>query len=276
MDRRELNHMFDALAPAPGREKALLDGLLRDGKRRKTPMKNWKRIAIGLAAAVLLVGTAAAAHYAGISIVDDREETGDIWLAGGIAYYPVDELSEEAKALAPKDALSAGKAFDSWQEMEDFLGIDVMNNPLLDKSPAKRYFTMHTFQDGRSVEGCFVLVTDSELTSFEAKGCYEIGKLDINVDAYLYTDKMEQLETFTENFIGYVFPDDTQVSWESYTTASGALAQVMEVQRSEGHRNSCIGAVSFNGIPIVVRVHTDTGNTQEAREVLLQILDNFQ
>ncbi len=275
MDRHELNRMFDALTPALGREEELLDGLLRDSRRRKNPVKNWKRIAIGLAAAVLLVGTAAAAHYAGISIVDSREETGDIWLAGGIAYYPVDELSEEAKALAPKDALSAGKVFESWQELEDFLGIDLMNNPLLDKSPAKRYSIMHTFQDGRSVKGRFVLMTDSELTSFEANGCYEIGELDINVDAYLYTDKMEQLGTFTENFIGYVFSDDTQVSWEGYTTAGGVEAQVMEIQRPEGVRNSAVGAVSFNGIPVVVRVHTE-GNTQEARQVLLQILDSFQ
>lgn len=275
MDRHELNRMFDALTPAPGREEELLDGLLRDGKRRKNPVKNWKRIAIGLAAAVLLVGTAAAAHYAGISIVDSREETGDIWLAGGIAYYPVDELSEEAKALAPKDTLSAGKAFDSWQELEDFLGIDLMNNPLLDKSPAKRYSTMHTFENGRSVEGRFVLMADSGLTSFHAEGCYEIGEININVDAYLYTDKMEQLGTFTENFIGYVFPDDTQVSWEGYTTAGGVEAQVMEIQRPEGVRNSAVGAVSFNGIPVVVRVHTK-GNTQEARQVLLQILDSFQ
>ena len=47
MDKRDLNRMFDALSPAPGREAELLDGLLRDGVRRKRPMKNWKRVVIG-------------------------------------------------------------------------------------------------------------------------------------------------------------------------------------------------------------------------------------
>ena len=38
MDRRDLNRMFDALAPAPGRETELLDGLLRNDTRRRRPM----------------------------------------------------------------------------------------------------------------------------------------------------------------------------------------------------------------------------------------------
>ena len=67
MDKRDLNRMFDALSPAPGREAELLDGLLRDGVRRKRPMKNWKRVVIGAAAAALLVTGAAAATVTGVS-----------------------------------------------------------------------------------------------------------------------------------------------------------------------------------------------------------------
>ncbi len=67
MDRRELNRMFDALAPAPGREAELLDRLLRNDTRRRRPMKNWKRVVIGVAAAALLVTGAAAATVTGVS-----------------------------------------------------------------------------------------------------------------------------------------------------------------------------------------------------------------
>lgn len=62
MDRHELNRMFDALAPDPGREQELLCQLLQDGARRKNPMKNWKRIVIGVAAAAMLVTGATAAY----------------------------------------------------------------------------------------------------------------------------------------------------------------------------------------------------------------------
>lgn len=61
MDRRELNKMFDGLTPDPKRERELLRQLLRDNARRKQPMKNWKRVVIGVAAAALLVTGAAAA-----------------------------------------------------------------------------------------------------------------------------------------------------------------------------------------------------------------------
>ena len=61
MDRRELNKMFDGLAPAPGREKELLEKLLQDDVRRTRPMKNWRRIVVAVAAAALLVTAATAA-----------------------------------------------------------------------------------------------------------------------------------------------------------------------------------------------------------------------
>ena len=45
-------------------------------------MKSWKQVAVGLAAAVLLVGTATAAHYVGVSLVDNRENNGFLEFAG--------------------------------------------------------------------------------------------------------------------------------------------------------------------------------------------------
>ena len=60
MDRHELNRMFDGLAPDPRRERELLRQLLQDDMRRKRPMKNWKQVVIGAAAAALLVTGATA------------------------------------------------------------------------------------------------------------------------------------------------------------------------------------------------------------------------
>lgn len=61
MDRHELNEMFDGLAPDPCREREMLRKLLQDDARRKRPMKNWKRVVVGVAAAALLVTAATAA-----------------------------------------------------------------------------------------------------------------------------------------------------------------------------------------------------------------------
>ena len=67
MDRHELNEMFDGLTPSPQRERELLRQLLQDDARRNKPMKNWKRVVVGVAAAALLVTAATAAVVPGIS-----------------------------------------------------------------------------------------------------------------------------------------------------------------------------------------------------------------
>lgn len=60
MEPRELSRMFDALAPTPEQEQAILDRLLQT-ERKGRPMKNWKKITvIGVAAALLLMTCAAA------------------------------------------------------------------------------------------------------------------------------------------------------------------------------------------------------------------------
>lgn len=60
MEPRELSRMFDALAPTPEQEQAILDRLLQT-ERKGRPMKKWQKITvIGVAAALLLMTCAAA------------------------------------------------------------------------------------------------------------------------------------------------------------------------------------------------------------------------
>lgn len=279
MDRRELNRMFDALAPAPGREAELLDGLLRDGKRRKNPVKNWKRMAVALAAAVLLVGTAAAAHYVGVSIVDNREENGLIEFTGGMTYYSADQLSDEVKTFESAHSGDGGqmKKFASWDEMEEFIGVDLMNSPLLNASPATEFFEKW-MRDEQTVSGQFILDVYPGLTILIAHGCYEVGDASIVVDSYLFTDKYEKRKGLDEFIYGLGFNEGTEVNWEPCTTSGGRQAQVLTEVFPEDHTMNdglCVGAVSLNGIPTLVRVY-GKGSVAESHAVLMQVLDSFQ
>lgn len=65
MEPHELNRMFDALAPTPDQEQAVLDRLLQT-ERKVTPMKKLKKLAIFAAAAVLMVIGVAAANPEGV------------------------------------------------------------------------------------------------------------------------------------------------------------------------------------------------------------------
>lgn len=104
MDRRDLNRMFDALAPAPGREAELLDGLLRNDTRRRQPMKNWKRVVMGVAAAALLVTGAAAATVTGVShrllaylgVMPEDSQAAELLIPGAMA---VDITKEDNGAV---------------------------------------------------------------------------------------------------------------------------------------------------------------------------------
>lgn len=88
MDVNELRRMFDRLTPPPGREAELRDQLLHDGKRRKYPMKNLKKLACAAVIAALLVTACAAAAAPGLNR----------WLLDYFGVAPEDSRSVELLA----------------------------------------------------------------------------------------------------------------------------------------------------------------------------------
>lgn len=65
MEQHELNRMFDALAPTPEQERAVLDRLLQK-ERKVKPMKKLRKLAVAGIAAALMVISCAAAVVTGI------------------------------------------------------------------------------------------------------------------------------------------------------------------------------------------------------------------
>ena len=66
MEQRDLNRMFDALAPTPEQEQAVLDRLLQT-ERKDRPMKKLKKLTVlGIAAVLMVISCAAAAVVTGI------------------------------------------------------------------------------------------------------------------------------------------------------------------------------------------------------------------
>lgn len=239
----------------------------RSVNRRKIP-------AAALAAACLclvLAGTALAAQYFGVRIVDGAGgDDADVWMQGGIAYYPVDRLSDELKALENEDTC---RSFGSWQEVEDFIGVDLMNNPVLDASPARSYSRTVTWGKHR-VSGEFLVSTSVGLDDIRAQGCYEMGDVNIDVEGFLYTErKTEKAADWDERFYGIGFAEDTQTSRESYTAPNGLEAQVMAVERPSGH-DTYIAAFSLNGVPFIVKAHSHN-SLEEAQAALYQVLGGF-
>lgn len=239
-------------------------------RRNKT---RWLRPALIAACLCLaLAGTAFAAQRLGVRIVDGGgEERPDVWLEGGIAYYPVDGLSDELRALENEHTY---RSFDSWQEAEAFIGADLMNNPVLDASPATNFSVRYVEEEnGIDICGRFLVSTSVGLDYVRLDGCYEMGDVDLTVEAQLYTDRMtDKAPDWDERFYGLKFSEGTQTSLEPYTASNGLEAQILEIDRP--HKDTCLAACSLNGIPFIVKAHSDN-SLEEAREALYQVLDGF-
>ena len=225
---------------------------------------------VGLIAACLclaLLGTAAAVNYFGISLVNGDD--GLIYMQGGIAYVPYDSLSEEIRTIIEESGDSAAvQPTASWQAAEDLIGIDLLNNPVLDASPA------HAFTATRGgVNGRFHVEPGKE--KILICGCFEIGDVNIEVECYLFTEYGQaQVENWDGAFLGLGFSDDSEVSLDSYTAPSGLTAQIIDAYTPSSNTNHCVGTVSLHGIPAVVWCQSTT-SMEEARAALYQVLDGF-
>ncbi|WP_322169653.1 hypothetical protein [Acutalibacter caecimuris] len=272
MEQRDLNRMFDQLNPVPGRAQALLDGILQDGTRREFVMEKRKRLVASVAVAILLMTCTIGAVASMFRVqITEKDEAGTVWLSEGIAYYPLESLSEKVRALDGQPAELF--AFDSWEAVEGFIGLDLMNNPVLDAAPAKEYGFQIDLGHKKS-GGQFVVITQPELEHIRAHGCFEIGQVDIDVESEVFTERMDaQGKGWDEKFHGYDFTENTELERETYTATSGLEAQIMQITYGEGHY-SCMAAFSLQGIPTVVRANAQ-GSMEEARTVLLEVLDGF-
>lgn len=271
-DEREYRAALDGLRFSDAGKERIMNKLTEQNGQSAEKRRTFRPLRAGLIAACLclaLVGTVFAVRYAGVNVVEG--DNGVTYWQGGIAYYPYDGLSDEIKALDGLQEVEKGylvKAVGSWQAAEDFVGVDLMDNPVLDASPATNF--SHIYM---GVGGNYLVVTYPDLSCVMVYGCYEIGAANIMVEAHLFTDRQAALEEdWNEQFLGYDFNhiEGTQVVRESYTTPSGLETQILEIARPDKDGASYKAAVSINGIPTVISV-TDG----DARATLLQVLDGF-
>lgn len=283
MKPHELNRMFDALAPGPEREKALLEELLQNDTRRETSMKNWKRIAVCAVVAALLISCtvgAVAAVKPFLKIEVTKTTNGVFSLSGeDITYYPVDSLSDELKALeGPSSEYFTFNperpTFDSWEEVEKFVGLELMNNPVLDASAAETPYSELT--NPYNIRR-FALLVETGLRQIDVMGDYQIGEVEIHVDQIIYTDRIGKTKLEKSRNTGYYydlsedFEKGVDIEEETYVSPNGLEALIVKIDDENGQ---CITTVSLNGIRTGISTASPNG-VEDARDVMIQVLDGF-
>ena len=267
---QDYREALDNLRFSDAGKERIMKNMMEQQERETVKGKRFRPLRMALIAAAVclaLAGTAAAVHYAGVTVVDGDD--GLTYLQGGIAYYPYDSLSDRIKALEGVQETPNGYLIwvvSSWQEAEELIGVNLMDNPVLDDCPPTNF--SHIFDD---VKGNYEVLTDPDLSTVRTYGCYEMGEANIMVETRLFTDHKAALsEDWDEQFLNYRFPDGTQVNRDTYTAPNGLTAQILEYT-CPGDTPTCMTAFSLNGIPTVVTV----SDSSDVREVMARVLDGF-
>lgn len=243
--------------------------LVEEADRPAARWLEWRRPAlIAACLCLILAGTAVAAGIPGIRvsrIFDGEKPAAEFGhdtsysgyeIVGGMACIPADSLSEEVNRLAlehPRE--TTFKAFARWEFAEEFIGRNLLDNPLFDEAPNGTRYTDVTETEWGS---CLLMVDASAegLTSVNAITSYRIGRSDggkgpveLEVCAELCTDLYAKLKegqpedeaTWRKRY----FPDGGEIEQENYVTPDGLEAVIFQIETRPA---SYAASFSLNGV----------------------------
>lgn len=256
-----------------------------DGPVSRRGRKGWARY--GLIAACLclaLAGTAfAAAQAFSVRVNFQAKDPLDVpdmemyTVTGGMTYFPEDIFSQEVRELAQAD--TPARSFQTWDELEQFVGRDLMNNPVLEGAlpgVEAKY--------GRDMEGAthILLAAHSKADSLfhiSADDHYMLDDVLLMRSVSLYTDAAQADFEDREPESGWYYDDGAQLSQEEYTTPNGLTATIVQVS---GRSTKYQAHFSINGVLCHISAYyqgTSLGAGPDRAEhtlaVLKQALDGF-
>lgn len=198
-------------------------------------------------------------------------------IKGGITYLPVESLSDEARARAAEaPQTSQLLPFPSWEEAEDYFGLELQNNAVLEQA---RLLSRHYSQGwGRSYPCTAWLASDAEgLTAIDLSALYELeNSVRVEVNAMVYTERMDYGETpWRTNF----YPDGSDFTLEDYTAPGGLEASILEIalppdESAPAHRYYT-AVFTLNGARFQVKADC-AADPAQALASLKEVLDAFQ
>ena len=291
-----------------------IDPALVEKADRAAPARRrigWSRP--GLIAACLclvLAGTAVAA--AGISKVRVAEwfdnqtfpdygegEYSGFKIVGGIAYIPGDRFSEEVNQIALSNPRkSVQRSFGSWRAMEEFIGWELMDNPVLS---AARPATLPPC--------CIWVSAGEELTGISAEanyGLHSVYRMD-DYGVWSYQDEVQihlgadlYTEYYTETKVGqnedeiawvrHSYPEGTEYTQEEYVTPGGLEVTIFRITQPERKEYRRVSQWEFDFVPVEPTSYTAYFTMNGARfnvkaahdtdaalalETLKEVLDGF-
>lgn len=300
MRDKKLARILDQVKLSSEREDAILADLLREEKEAANMKENRRRRipAAALVAVVLvmiLAGTALGAEYFGkvkIELADNVIGAKDgYWAIGPGGTVPADSFSEEVLALCadmgPWDSVRL--PFDSWSEAEEYLGIELADNAVLEDQFVKAYGMQYekTTPKGRQVKRraqCLLIIDANAQrhlpsritvdTSYYRGNCSVIQLVQLATDA---------VEGDYKTGLGSAF--DGEYSFQEYVTPSGLEVTIYSevIQERNTSRIGYMAHFVKNGAFFTVQLITDDNwridkgiKYYDPWDTLIEILDAYE
>ena len=280
MTDKKLNRMFDRVKLSQEREEAILADLLCENKEVSSMKQtNRRRVpAAALAAAVLavvLAGTALAAEHFGWITIDRYEDGYSV--QADLEPIPQSSLTDDVLRLAETatDTVEI-LPFQSWDEAEAYLGLEIADNARLDQMKKHEYGLSLGTNEKSVVAPCLIW-----LESCEALPCYIMlkasyieGNFTVNEESVLLVENPALGEN-RSHWFGK--PESEMISTERYITPSGLETAIVTSLTAAGDNTKYEAQFILNQALFRIGIKVDRGESgEEAILLLKEILDAYE
>lgn len=284
MEDKRLKRVFDQVKLSPKREEAMLADLLAEQKEDSSMKQtnNRRRLpAAALTAAVLavvLAGTALAVEYFGKVNVTRAGEGYN--LEANVKNIPLSSLSaevlERGKAVSgPTEVIP----FDSWEEAEAFLGLEIADNAKLDQMEKGQRGISLGQSDETVVAPCLIMLHYQNSLPYEIdlNTNYREGEFSVSEKIVLM---LEDPTWEGERSYNLIDPLTKTGNVETYVTPSGMDVTIMENHtsfRADWTVTTFDAEFILNGAVFTVSTGVNEGETCEsALAALKEVLDAYE
>lgn len=268
--------------------------------RRLLNLEAPKRRPLGLARAALiaaclcfaLVGTAMAGiaggwirvssvdFYPNINVNGTKSSYSTVEIrSDGTVYIPFERFSQEAQEFAHSFTyLPQYKSFDSWDEVEQFLGVSIADNPVLDQMEIFPNQVQDRQYGTKTDKANFIVQFDGRMDTptIRTSAIYRLEAED-NVSFRLIvsgTITTESLGT-EERISGHTFNDTQQPVTETYVTPSGLQAVISTARLlDDGHSLVCNTSFQLNGAYFTLFAF-ESENPDQVVPAIKKVLDAY-
>lgn len=284
MEDKRLKRVFDQVKLSREREEAMLADLLNE-KKEVSGMKqmNRRRIpAAAFVAAVLVIALAgtALAYFSRVTVAPYGDE-GGYSVRAETGNVPLSELSEDVLQRAAEASVSGELLpFQSWEEAEEYLGLDIADNARLEQMEKSLRAMSLGEDDSPVLAPCLLLLWyygSGRPDTIDLSACYEEGDYAVNVEAVLL---VEDPDFDWERSYHFANAGAEMSGAEQYVTPGGLETTIVtsrETFREDAVFTKCEAEFVLGRASFRVWISVPDGDSVEGAESLLkEVLDAYR